>query len=86
MNHEEKKNEIVIYQPDETIRLEVCLRDETVWLNQEQIASLFGTNKKVFEQAYEAYEFCLKEKGKDDQVFVAGSLYLVGQIKEFIIK
>lgn len=51
-----------------------------------EIASLFGTNKKVFGQAYEAYEFCLKEKGKDDQVFVAGSLYLVGQIKEFIIK
>ena len=52
----------------------------------EEIASLFGTNKKVFGQADEAYEFCLKEKGKDDQVFVAGSLYLVGQIKEFIIK
>ena len=52
----------------------------------EEIASLFGTNKKVFGQADEAYEFCLKEKGKDDQVFVAGSLYLVGQIKEYIIK
>ena len=26
--------EIVIYQPDETIRLEVKIEDETVWLSQ----------------------------------------------------
>lgn len=29
---EKTKNEIVVYQPDETIHLEVCLEDETVWL------------------------------------------------------
>ena len=60
MEHEEKKNEIVIYQPDETIRLEVCLRDETVWLNQEQIASLFGTKRpaitKHLKNIYESRE------------------------------
>jgi len=38
----EKKNEIVVYQPDETTRLEVRLEDETVWLNQLQMADLFG--------------------------------------------
>ena len=36
------KNEIVIYQPDETIRLEVRLEDETVWLTQSQMGMLFG--------------------------------------------
>ena len=36
-------NEIVLYQPNETIQLEVRLQDETVWLNQQQIAVLFGT-------------------------------------------
>ena len=38
----EKKNEIVVYQPNETLRLEVKLEDETVWLTQSQMAELFG--------------------------------------------
>ena len=38
----EKKNEIVVYQPDKTLRLEVKLEDETVWLTQSQMAELFG--------------------------------------------
>lgn len=39
------KNEIVVYQPNETMRLEVAIRDETVWLTQAQIADLFGTKR-----------------------------------------
>ena len=36
------KNEIIIYQSDElTERIEVKLEDETVWLNQEQMASWY---------------------------------------------
>ena len=38
----EKKNEIVVYQPDETLRLDVRLENETVWLTQLQMAMLFG--------------------------------------------
>ena len=34
--------EIVLYQPDDTIRLEVRMDDETVWLTQAQMAELFG--------------------------------------------
>lgn len=41
----EPKNEIVIYQPNETIRLDVRLENETVWLTQAQIANLFGTKR-----------------------------------------
>ncbi|MBQ8152607.1 MAG: virulence RhuM family protein [Prevotella sp.] len=37
--------EIVLYQPDETIRLEVRMGDETVWLTQHQIATLFGVKQ-----------------------------------------
>ena len=37
--------EIVMYQPDETIRLEVRLEDDTVWLTQAQMAELFQTTK-----------------------------------------
>ena len=41
------KGEIVMYQPDETIRLEVRVEDETVWLNRQQMASLFGRDVKT---------------------------------------
>jgi len=39
------KGEIVLYQPDENIRLEVRLDKETVWLTQQQIADLFGVKQ-----------------------------------------
>ena len=41
----EQKNEIILYQPDDMVRLEVRLEGETVWLRQEQIAYLFGTKR-----------------------------------------
>ena len=39
--------QIVLYQPNESIRLEVKLdaEHETVWLTQQQIADLFGTKR-----------------------------------------
>ena len=36
------ENQIVVYQPDEAIRLDVRLDGETVWLTQKQMAILFG--------------------------------------------
>ena len=39
--------EIVMYQPDETIRLEVRMEGETVWLSQAQMAELFGTKRQA---------------------------------------
>lgn len=39
------KDEIVLYQPDATIQLEVRLQDETVWLSQQQMAELFDTDR-----------------------------------------
>lgn len=38
-------NEIVLYQPDNTIQLEVRLQNETVWLNQQQMVALFDSTK-----------------------------------------
>ena len=46
-NIESNKGEIVMYQPDETIRLEVSVEDETVWLNRQQMATLFGRDVKT---------------------------------------
>ena len=37
--------EVILYQPDDTIRLEVRLEDDTVWLTQQQMADLFETTK-----------------------------------------
>ena len=42
-----QKGEIILYQPDETIRLEVRVEDETVWLTQQQMAELFGTGRQA---------------------------------------
>ncbi len=42
------KNEIIIYQPDDiTVRIDVRIEDETVWLNRYQIAILFGRDVKT---------------------------------------
>ena len=41
------ENQIVVYQPDETIRLDVRLENETVWLTQEQMSKLFGRTQPV---------------------------------------
>ena len=46
-NIESTKGEIVMYQPDETIRLEVRMGDETVWLSANQMASLFDRDEKT---------------------------------------
>ncbi|MDX8339742.1 RhuM family protein [Draconibacterium sp. IB214405] len=44
------KNEIIIYQPDASIKVEVKIEDETVWLTQEQMADLFGRNRVAITQ------------------------------------
>ena len=41
----DSKSEIILYQPDNEVRLEVRLEDETVWLTQAQMAELFQTSR-----------------------------------------
>jgi len=38
--------EIILYQPDSSIRLEVRMEEETVWLTQQQMTLLFQTTKQ----------------------------------------
>ncbi len=42
---ESQDNEIIIYQPDSTVKLEVRLENETVWLTQAQMTELFQTTR-----------------------------------------
>jgi len=44
--NEKTIGEIILYQPDDTIRLEVKIENETVWLTQAQMAELFQTTKQ----------------------------------------
>ena len=43
---EEKKNEIILFE-NQGVKLEVNLKDETVWLNRQQLAELFGRDIKT---------------------------------------
>lgn len=54
----QQTGEIILYQPDESVQLEVRLEEETVWLTQAQMALLFGCStdniglhlKNIFEE------------------------------------
>ena len=41
-----KKNEIILFE-NQGVKLEVNLKDETVWLNLEQMSELFSRDKSV---------------------------------------
>ena len=43
---EEKTNEIILFE-NQGVKLEVNLKDETVWLNRQQLAKLFGRDIKT---------------------------------------
>ena len=42
-----EKGEILLYQPDNSVELEVRIEAETVWLTQAQIAQLYGVDRTV---------------------------------------
>lgn len=41
-----QEGEIILYQPNDDIKLEVKLEDDTVWLTQQQMTELFQTSKQ----------------------------------------
>ncbi len=48
MEKEIKKGEIIIYQtPDKKVKIDVNLDQDTVWLNQDQMAELFGKGRST---------------------------------------
>ena len=42
----ENRGEIILYQPDNEVKLEVRIENETVWLTQTQMAELFSPTKQ----------------------------------------
>ena len=45
--NEEKNGEIVLYQPEGAVKLEVRVENETVWLNRQQMTLLFDRDIKT---------------------------------------
>lgn len=60
----EKKNEIILFE-NQGVRLEVNLKDETVWLNLEQMTELFQRDKSVISRHIKN---ALAEELKDEEV------------------
>ena len=61
---EEKKNEIILFE-NQGVKLEVNLKDETVWLNLEQMAELFKRDKSVISRHIKN---ALQEELKNEKV------------------
>lgn len=59
---DEKKDEIILFE-NQGVRLEVNLKDETVWLNRQQLADLFDRDIKTIGKHINN---ALKEELKDD--------------------
>ena len=65
-NLPEPKNEIVVYQPDDTIRLAVRLENETVWLTQAQLCELFQRDVSVISRHIKnIFSECELDKGSN---------------------
>ena len=45
-----EKNDFLIYETDNTIKVEVVLQDENIWLTQEQISKLFNKAKSTINE------------------------------------
>ena len=69
----ENKGEIIMYQPDEEVRLEVRMEDETVWLTQAQMVELFNSSKQNISRRIILAEDIriLSQKSDDDMIFNA---------------
>ena len=64
---EESKNEIILFE-NQGVKLEVNLKDETVWLNRQQLSELFERDIKTIGKHINN---ALKEELKDDNSVVA---------------
>ena len=51
---DEKRNEIILFE-NQGVKLEVNLKDETVWLTQEQMSKLFEKAKSTINEHIKKY-------------------------------
>ncbi len=83
-----QENEIVLYQPNETTRIEVRLENETVWLTQQQMADLFERTPQNItmhiSNAYKEGELDKTSTCKESlQVQIEGTRRVVRKVKYY---
>lgn len=79
---DEKKNEIILFE-NQGVKLEVNLKDETVWLNRQQLADLFDRDIKTIGKHINN---ALKEELKDDNSVVANFATTAKILKDYMLK
>ncbi len=71
------KNEIILFE-NQNVKLEVNMKDETVWLSQQQMAQLFGRDiKTISKHIINAFKEELDEKSNSQKMRIANSDKLV---------
>ena len=76
-------SQIVLYQPDESIRLEVKLNQDTVWLTQAQMTELFRTTRNNITMHIRNI---FKEKELDEKSVCKESLHTAADGKRYRTK
>ena len=71
INMNQNIGEIILYQPDSSIRLEVRIHEETVWLTQAQMTLLFQTTKQNISLHI-------------NNIFKEGELQKISVVKDFL--
>ncbi len=67
------KNEIILFE-NQDVKLEVNLKEETVWLTQNQMAQLFGRDvKTISKHIIKSFDEELEEKSNSQKTRIANS-------------
>ena len=77
------QNEIILYQPDNSVELEVVLENETVWLSLDKMAELFLKNKSTISRHIKNV-FEEKELDKSSTVAIFATVQMEGKKKNDI--
>nr|WP_297066742.1 hypothetical protein [Prevotella sp.] len=77
------ESQIVLYQPDDSIRLEVKLDQDTVWLTQAQMTELFRTTRNNITMHIRNI---FKEKELDEKSVCKESLHTAADGKDIVLK
>jgi len=76
-NMESSKGEIVMYQLNDVVKLDVRLEDETVWLTQQQMSELFSVKENTvtyhIKEIYKTEE--LEKEGTARKIWLSTLLF-----------
>ena len=79
---QDRQNEIILYQPDNFVRLDVVVDNETVWLSQAQMVTLFGRDQSVISKHIRNI---FKEGELDKNSVYANFAYTAADGKTYIV-